>query len=45
MFYRMAFGQPRQQDLVEYLKTVFVEEPNKAIEGFVSDFMINLDPE
>jgi|GEM_PF-2762331 len=45
MFYRLAFGQPRQQDLVEYLKTVLVEEPDEAIEAFVSDFMIDLDPE
>lgn len=44
MFYRMAFGQPRQQDLVEYLKTVLVEEPDEKIEGFVSDFMIDLGP-
>jgi len=45
MFYRMAFGQPRQQDLVEYLKTVLVEESDEAIERFVSDFMIDLGPE
>ena len=44
MFYRMAFGQPRQQDLVEYLKTVLVEESDEVIEAFVSEFMIDLSP-
>ena len=45
MFYRMAFGQPRQQDLVDYLKTTLVGEEPEAIEAFVKEFMIDLSPE
>jgi len=44
MFYRMAFGQPRQQDLVDYLKSVMVDEPDEEIEEFVRRFMIDLSP-
>ena len=45
MFYRLAFGQPRQQDLVDYLKTVLVDAPTESIQAFVRNFMIDLSPE
>lgn len=44
MFYRMVFGQPRQQDLVEHLKTVLVDEGDEEIEEFVRSYMIDLSP-
>ena len=39
--YRLAFGQPRQEDIVEYLRRRFSEE---EIVNLLDDFKIDLSP-
>jgi hypothetical protein len=39
--YRLAFGQPRQEDLIAYLRSRFSEI---EIEGLLDEFWIDLSP-
>jgi len=44
MYYRMVFGQPRQQDLVEYLQSKYAHLSPDEIDRKVRDFYIDLSP-
>jgi hypothetical protein len=44
MYYRMVFGQPRQQDLVEYLRSKYVHLSPDEIDQKVREFYIDLSP-
>ncbi len=44
MYYRMVFGQPRQQDLVDHLRTKYAHLSPTEIDQKVREFYIDLSP-
>ena len=39
--YRLVFGQPRQEELLEHLHEAM---PNEKVEGFVKELAFSLEP-